>query len=410
MLAIRAERAFDGERLLRGGVVVLVAEGRIIAVGQDATAVPADVRIADFPDATMLPGLVDAHVHLCGDGRPGALDRLPDYDGHGLTEVIRSSLAGQLAAGVTSVRDLGDRRAAVLDWRSRAAAPAGSSAAPTIVASGPPITSRNGHCANMGGEATGPEQLRAAVRDRVERGADLVKVMASGGVMTAGSDALLCQFQLAELRVVVEEAHAAGLPVTAHAHGLPAVEQAVDAEVDGIEHCTCLTTSGIQMPDRLLERLASRGTVVCPTLGVAAGSTPPAALLAIMQRTGMTWEARQAHAARMHRAGVRLVSGSDGGIGPRKPHSVLPEAVADLVAGGVPAADALATATWCAAQSCGLGKHKGRLRAGYDADLLVVDGNPLDDIAALRRVSAVILNGTIAGKSAGMKEGPARPD
>ncbi len=100
----------------------------------------------------------------------------------------------------------------------------------------------------MGGEATGPEQLRAAVRDRVERGADLVKVMASGGVMTPGSDALRCQFQLAELRVVVEEAHAAGLPVTAHAHGLPAVEQAVDAEVDGIEHCTCLTSSGIQMP------------------------------------------------------------------------------------------------------------------------------------------------------------------
>ncbi len=225
--------------------------------------------------------------------------------------------------------------------------------------------------------------------------------------MTPGSDPLLCQFQLAELRVVVEEAHAAGLPVTAHAHGLPAVEQAVDAEVDGIEHCTCLTPSGIQLPDRLLERLASRGTVVCPTLGRAAGSAPPAAVRAIMQRTGVTWEARQAHAARMHGAGVRLVSGSDGGISPRKPHGVLPEAVADLVAGGVSAADALAAATWCAAQSCGLGKHKGRLRAGYDADLLLVDGNPLNDIGVLRRVSAVILNGAIVGKTADPAEGPA---
>ncbi len=408
MLAIRAERGFDGERLLRGGVVVLVDEGRIVAVDRDAMAVPADVRVAGFPDATVLPGLVDAHVHLCGDGRPGALDRLPEYDDPGLAGVISSSLAAQLAAGVTSVRDLGDRRAAVLDWRSRTSTPAGPhSAAPTIVASGPPITSRDGHCANMGGEATGPKQLRAAVRDRVEHGADLVKVMASGGVMTPGSDPLLCQFQLAELRVVVEEAHAAGLPVTAHAHGLPAVEQAVDAEVDGIEHCTCLTPSGIQMPDRLLQRLASRGTVVCPTLGVAAGSTPPAALVAVMQRTGVTWEARQAHAARMHRAGVRLVSGSDGGIGPRKPHGVLPEAVADLVAGGVSAADALAAATWCAAESCGLGTHKGRLRAGYDADLLLVDGNPLDDIGALRRVSGVILNGAIVGKSADIEDGPA---
>ena len=408
MLAIRAERGFDGERLVPGGVVVLLDEGRIVAVGRDAMAVPADVRVVDFPDATVLPGLVDAHVHLCGDGRLGALERLPEYDDPGLAGVIRSSLAGQLAAGVTSVRDLGDRRAAVLDWRSRTSTPAcPHSVAPTIVASGPPITSRDGHCANMGGEATGPEQLRAAVRDRVDRGADLVKVMASGGVMTPGSDPLLCQFQLAELRVVVEEAHAAGLPVTAHAHGLPAVEQAVDAEVDGIEHCTCLTPSGIQMPDRLLRRLASRGTVVCPTLGRAAGSAPPAAVLAIMQRTGVTWEARQAHAARMHRAGVRLVSGSDGGISPRKPHTVLPEAVADLVAGGVSAADALATATWCAAQSCGLGKHKGRLRAGYDADLLLVDGNPLDDIGALRRVSAVILNGAIVDKTADIEEGPA---
>ena len=149
MLAIRAERAFDGERLVRGGVVVLLDEGRIVAVGRDATVVPADVHIAGFPDATVLPGLVDAHVHLCGDGRPGALDRLPEYDDDGLAEVIRSSLTGQLAAGVTSVRDLGDRRAAVLDWRRRAITLTGpEAAAPTIVASGPPITSRNGHCAN----------------------------------------------------------------------------------------------------------------------------------------------------------------------------------------------------------------------------------------------------------------------
>ncbi len=109
----------------------------------------------------------------------------------------------------------------------------------------------------------------------------------------------------------------------------------------------------------------------------------------------------------MYRAGVRLVAGSDGGIGPRKPHSVLPEAVADLVAGGVSAADALAAATWRAAQSCGLGKRKGRLRAGYDADLLLVDGNPLDDIGALRRVSAVILNGAIVGKTTDIEDGPA---
>ncbi len=109
----------------------------------------------------------------------------------------------------------------------------------------------------------------------------------------------------------------------------------------------------------------------------------------------------------MHGAGVRLISGSDGGISPRKPHGVLPEAVADLVAGGVSTADALAAATSCAAQSCGLGEHKGRLRAGYDADLLLVDGNPLNNIGALRRVAAVILNGAIVDRTADIEEGPA---
>lgn len=393
MLAIRAEWGFDGERGLRGGVVVLVEEGQILAVGGPTTPVPAGVPVHDHPGATVLPGLVDCHVHLCGDGLPGALDRIPDHSPDEMDAVIETALRRQLASGVCVVRDLGDRDGAVLAWRTSAAE---RSVLPAIVASGPLITSPGGHCSNMGGEAAGLDGLRAAVRDRAERGADIVKIMASGGVMTPGTDVLLCQFTDEELRAVVDEAHAVGLPVTAHAHGLPSVEQVLRVGVDGIEHCSCLTMSGIQMPAALLTALAESRVVVCPTLGKAPDVVPPPAVLALMKRTGITLEARRVQMARMHGAGVRMVSGDDAGINPGKPHGILPEAVVDLVQGGVSTCDALASATSLAADACGVGASKGRLAAGYDADLLVVDGDPLTAIGALRQVSAVIRAGDVA--------------
>jgi imidazolonepropionase-like amidohydrolase len=248
----------------------------------------------------------------------------------------------------------------------------------------------------MGGEAGRPGELRAAVREHAERGVDIIKVMASGGVMTAGTDVLACQYTLEQLRTVADEAHACGLAVTAHAHGLPAVIQAVDAGVDGIEHCSCLTECGIEVPQDLPGRLARNRIIVCPTLGRKPGATPPPAVLAIEQRTGLTWPDRQALAGKLHQAGVLIASGADAGISDGKPHGVLALAIADLITGGIPAADALASATSLAAQACGLGDRKGRLHPGYDADLAVVDGDPLADIAALTAVRAVYLGGRAA--------------
>ncbi len=397
MLAIRATGAFDGERMAPGGATVFIEEGRIVGIESAAASamVPDGCPLVDFGDATVLPGLIEVHTHLCGDGHDGALDRLAEYSDAELDAVIEQSLRRQLAAGVTTVRDVGDRRWAVLSWRDRVKGGALNFACPTITASGPPITTRAGHCWNMGGEVDGADDLRTAVRERAERGVDVVKIMASGGALTLGTDMALGQFSLDQMRLVVDEAHRSGLPVTAHAHALRSVEAAVEAGVDGIEHCTCLTQTGVEISDQLLESLAASQIAVCPTLGKTDDAVPPPRMAALMERFGLTWEARLVDMGRMYRAGVRLVSGADSGISKGKPHGILPRAIADLVDSGMPAGEALASATSLAAHVCGLPERKGRLRVGHDADLLVVDGDPVADISSLSRVVAVMANGVL---------------
>ncbi|MFC7484045.1 amidohydrolase family protein [Luedemannella flava] len=139
---------------------------------------------------------------------------------------------------MTTVRDLGDNRFAVLDRAVR-------DDEPSVVGSGPPITSVGGHCAALGGGVDDSDGLRDAVAERQDHGAQVVKIIVSGGAMTAGSDLLRLQFDVAEVRLVVDEAHRRGLPVTAHAHPVSAVEVCLAAGVDAIEHCTCLTGTGI---------------------------------------------------------------------------------------------------------------------------------------------------------------------
>ncbi len=398
MQAMRAGRAFDGERALPGGALVVFDGERITAVEPGDAPAPAGCEVVDVPGGTVLPGLIDMHVHLCGDGGPGALDRLPGYTDEAMRAVVEESLHVQLAAGVTTVRDLGDRRYAVLDWRSQVAGAAdGAGPWPRVIASGPPITSVGGHCWNMGGEASGVEAVRSAVRERAEHGTDLVKIMVSGGFSTPGTEVMRCQFTVPEVSACVREAHAAGLPVTAHAHGLPAVVMAMDAGVDGIEHCSFLTERGSVASQQDVARLVAEGTVVCPTLGLRGSLEPPPAIRAVFERLGLTPEdaflERGRFVAGLHAAGVRIVSGSDGGIHPAKPHGLSAASLGQLVDGGIDHTAALASATSVAADALGLGSCTGRLRAGLDADILVVDGDPLADITALESVATVWARG-----------------
>lgn len=174
------------------------------------------------------------------------------------------------------------------------------------------MTSTGGHCHFLGGEVSGTADIIRAIAERAERGVDIVKVMASGGANTPGSDVKRTQFTDAELRLVVDRAHAAGLPVTAHAHGTPAVEQAIAVGVDGIEHCSCITDRGFgQASDETLAALARSQIAVCPTIGTDPDlmRTPPPAIQALAERMGTTvqqiLQVRQDFVARLHHHGVR---------------------------------------------------------------------------------------------------------
>ena len=401
MRAIRARHAYDGASFLRAGATVLVEDRTIIGVEPYRFQVPGHCLVTGY-EGTLLPGLIDTHTHLVTDSGVAALDRVAGYSAEQIQEVISRALRDQLRAGVTTVRDLGDRRFCVLDRRDRQRP--GPVTEPTIVASGPPLTSKDGHCHYLGGEVSGTGEIIGAVAERAERGADIIKVMASGGVNTPGTDVMLTQFTTAELKLIVDRAHAAGLAVTAHAHGTPAVEQAVAAGVDGIEHCSCVTDRGFgQVSEETVSALARGRIAVCPTIGADPQlmKAPPPAVKAMMDRMGLTLEqmllARSAFVGRLHQAGVRLVSGADSGIGPAKRHGVLPYAVCELVTAGLSVTEALATATSGAAEACGVSTRKGRLAPGYDADVLVVDGDLENDVTALHRPQSVLLGGLPVG-------------
>lgn len=383
--ALHTDRMFDGYSV-SGPATVHVRDGRVLAVDRTG-ALPSGTHVLDLgPEVFLMPGLVETHIHLAFDASAQAVASLDSADDEQLLTTMRQAARRVVMSGITTVRDLGDRNflSLVLAEEFRRAPEQG----PEILAAGPPITTRGGHCCFMGGEAEGTQELIAAVRERHERGCAVVKIMASGGNMTVGSDPAASQFSSSQIRTVVDESHRLGMPVAAHAHGTGAIVDAVSAGVDTIEHASFWQQELRQLDQGMLRDLARSGTCFSVTLG--------------FDKRGAEHLPKrlQDHVARVREimlhlidAGAEMIVGSDAGIGLAKPHDVLPRAALDLVDFGMSPLRSLQAITSQAARACRVEGRKGRIQAGADADFLAVSGDPLQDLNRLRDVRAVFRSG-----------------
>jgi imidazolonepropionase-like amidohydrolase len=378
---LTAPRVLTGDATLTDGAVAIGDTG--IEWAGTTTALPAafaGLPRTHYPGATIMPGLIDCHVHLGFDGGPDPVARMrADTDAQQLLLMLRSARE-LLGVGVTTARDLGAR--SYLDVVVRDAVASGLARGPRLLVAASPITVTGGHCWFMGGEADSEDDLRRLVRTHHKRGADLIKVMSTGGFMTAGSAPWYAQFTTAQLTVIVEEARRIDMPVAAHAHGLEGIDRAVSAGVTTLEHCSFVTeTNQRRFSEALAARIAERGIVVCPTINANAPY--------IAKWTGTSLGQ---HLVPMRDLGVRIIAGTDAGVR-NNPHHQYVGGLEYLVTLGFGPEEVLAMATTDAAAALGVGAITGRITAGHDADLIVVDGDPRADISVLRTLRRVVSRG-----------------
>src|SRR5215469_9526550 len=378
---LTAPRVLTGDQAVADGAVV-IGDRTVSWVGP-AEELPGEYRPlprADYPGSTIMPGLIDSHVHLGFDGGPNPAARMRGATDEQLLVLMLHSARQLLGVGVTTARDLGAR--AYLDVVVRDAIAEGLARGPRMVVATRPVTVTGGHCWFMGGEADSEDDLRRIVRTHHKQGADLIKVMATGGFMTSGSAPWHAQFTSAQLAVIVQEARRVDKPVAAHVHGIEGIRRAVEAGVTTLEHCSFVTETNERRFDQALAaRIAEQQIFVCPTISVNAPYI--AALTGI--KVGE-------HAKAMHDMGVRLIAGTDAGID-NNPHHQYLGGLEYLVTLGLPPGDVLAMATTQAAAALGVDAITGRLEAGYQADVIVVDGDPRADTAALGRLHRMIPRG-----------------
>ena len=400
-LVIRGAGLVDvdaGERL--DGRQVLVRDGLVEAILRDDEPAPDDARVLDLTGYTVMPGLIDCHSHLIGDMEFAGIPATTTSAAQEAMTGVRNAKA-TLDAGFTSVRDVGTYRAFV-DVALRDAIDAGWLPGPRMQCAGAYVTSPGG-----GGEVTGlaldvslpadlrfgvvtsPAEARQKVRELVGGGADLIKLIVTGAVLTRGTHPDVIELDEATVRAAVEEAAAHGVFVAAHAHGTEGIKVAIRAGVRSIEHGSLIDDEGIAM-------LADTGTYWVADIydgdwieEVGTRDGWPAETL---EKNRQTTDAQREGFRKAVAAGVRLAYGTDSGV---YPHGLNARQLPYLVRYGMTSAEALRSATVVAAELMGWGDRVGRLAPGFAADLIAVAGDPLADVGVLTDVPIVMKGGIV---------------
>jgi imidazolonepropionase-like amidohydrolase len=391
-VAYRAVRVFDGtsEGVIEDGAVV-VEDGGIASVGP-ARGLPPNTEAVDLGDVTLMPGLVDAHVHLVWDASAEPHE-VVERESRALT-VLRcaNNAALHLRAGVTTVRDVGSTDGLAVEIGH--AVELGILCGSRVVAAGRAIAMTGGHGWFLGREADGPDALRRAVREEIKAGASCIKLMASGGVYGHAEEPGSPQLTVEEMRSGVEEAHKAGRKAAAHAYSVEAINNALEAGVDSVEH-------GSFLDRETSERMREQGTYLVPTMSVYAAMAEKGPGLGspeyITRKTAEVLEASGEAFRLALEVGVPLAAGTDCGA-PGHPHGTLPEELRLMVEAGATPLQALRFGTSAAAELLGLGDEVGALEPGKRADLLAVTGDPTLDIQSLREVRLVLRDGVVVNR------------
>lgn len=396
--AVRAGRLVDpvSGRVLIDQLVLIRGE-RVEAVGPAGSlAVPAGARTVDLSRRTVLPGLIDVHVHLTADARvqgPQALMlSLPRKTITGVANARRT-----LEAGFTTIRNVGAEGFA--DVALRDAIDEGAVPGPRMKVSGPPLGAVGGHADDnelpfedhrqAEGVATGPWELRAKVRQDVKYGADLIKVMVSGGVLSHGDSVGGQQLSQEEMNAIVEEAHMWGRKVAVHAHGTEAIKVAIRAGVDSVEHASLIDDEGIRMAK-------ARGVYLDMDIydddyilseGEKVGIEP-----ASLDKERQVGRIQRENFRKAWRAGAKMAFATDGGVYPNGDNA---RQFAKMVEWGMTPMEAIRAATVSAADLMNLNGQVGRLAPGAYADLIAVDGDPLADVRVLEHVAFVMKGGEV---------------
>jgi len=400
VVAIRAGRLFDGTgESLRSDVTIVVRNGTIEAVGSDVQ-VPAGAREVDLSDWTVLPGFFDMHTHITSDPADGfGESRFRDFPGTAALVGAKNARI-TLLAGFTTIRNAGAGEHA--DIALRNAVNDGLVPGPRIYTAGKGIGISGGHCDQTGfrpdifpetgvedGVFNGADEARAAVRLQVKYGADLIKTCATAGVLSAGTEIGPAQVTPEEFQAMVETATMLDRRVMAHAHGIEGIRNAVRAGVVSIDH-------GAVLDDEIMAEMRDRGTYLVPTImafeyvfqAAEEGTLAPWSAVKAREITPI---ARQSHRAAIA-AGVPIAFGTDAGV---FPHGTNADEFRLLVEAGMSPARAILSATRHAADLLGVLEEGGTVEPGKWADLIAVQGNPLDDVERLKDVGFVMKDGVI---------------